>query len=66
MAYAETQSMFLDAFADDAAWQGRYCRKKGEGGGASSSSPPPWEVIEKAISDSHPYSVLALRVREEF
>jgi len=53
--------MFLDAFANDAAWQGRYCRKKGgEGGGAS--SPPPWEVIEKAISDSHPYSVLALRV----
>ena len=62
VAYAETQSMFLDAFADDAAWQGRYCRKKGKGE-EGSGSPPPWEVIERAILDSHPYSVLALRVR---
>ena len=62
VAYAETQSMFLDAFADDAGWQGRYCRASAVSEkGKSSSSPPPWSVIERAISDSHPYSVLALR-----
>lgn len=75
VAYAETQSMFLDAFADDAGWQGRYCRsrrsRRRKHSASSSSStttaapapatPPPWIVVERAISDSHPYSVLALR-----
>jgi len=55
VAYAETQSMFLDAFADDAGWQGRYCRARGK------ASPPPWPIVERSISDSHPYAVLALR-----
>lgn len=48
--------MFLDAFADDAGWQGRYCRSRD-----GAASPPPWAVIEKAITDTHPYAVLVLR-----
>lgn len=28
VAYAENQSMFLDAYVDDAAWAGRYARSR--------------------------------------
>ena len=54
VAVAETQSMFLDAFADDAAWMARYARDAG-------GDPVPWPVVEARIRAAHPYSVLALR-----
>ncbi|GAX73907.1 hypothetical protein CEUSTIGMA_g1357.t1 [Chlamydomonas eustigma] len=54
VAMAENQSMFLDAFAHDSAWLGRYARDK-EG------LVIPWSVIEEHIKASHPYEVMALR-----
>jgi hypothetical protein len=45
---------FLDAFAGDAAWLGRYARSR-EG------AVVPWEVIEAHKRATHPYEVFALR-----
>ncbi|KAK9816558.1 hypothetical protein WJX72_001939 [[Myrmecia] bisecta] len=54
VAYAENQSMFLDAFVGDAAWLGRYARSR-EG------AVIPWALIEKSIRATHPYAVFSLR-----
>jgi Zn-dependent oligopeptidase len=54
VAYAETQSMFLDALCDDAAWLGRYARDR-------SGAPMPWALVEAAIRAKHPTAVLDLR-----
>eukprot|EP00197_Chlamydomonas_leiostraca_P012787 CAMPEP_0202859018 /NCGR_PEP_ID=MMETSP1391-20130828/1317_1 /ASSEMBLY_ACC=CAM_ASM_000867 /TAXON_ID=1034604 /ORGANISM="Chlamydomonas leiostraca, Strain SAG 11-49" /LENGTH=626 /DNA_ID=CAMNT_0049538015 /DNA_START=77 /DNA_END=1957 /DNA_ORIENTATION=- len=54
VAYAENQSMFLDAFAGDAAWLGRYARSR-------DGKVLPWEVIEAHKRATHPYEVFALR-----
>ncbi|KAG2489329.1 hypothetical protein HYH03_012161 [Edaphochlamys debaryana] len=54
VAYAETQSMFLDALAHDAAWLGRYaCSRSGE--------VMPWHIIEAGLKATQPYDVFALR-----
>ncbi|KAL6764974.1 oligoendopeptidase [Haematococcus lacustris] len=54
VAYAENQSMFLDAFAGDAAWLARYARSR-EG------QPVPMSVIEAHKRATQPYEVFALR-----
>eukprot|EP01062_Namystynia_karyoxenos_P061548 TRINITY_DN538_c0_g2_i1.p1 TRINITY_DN538_c0_g2~~TRINITY_DN538_c0_g2_i1.p1 ORF type:complete len:649 (+),score=207.80 TRINITY_DN538_c0_g2_i1:75-1949(+) len=54
VAYAENQSMFLDSFEGDAAWIGRYARD-------AENKPMPWALLEKNISDVHPYAVRRLR-----
>jgi oligoendopeptidase F len=54
VAYAETQSMFLDALADDAAFLARYARN-------AAGEPIPWEVVEAHIRATQPYKVFALR-----
>jgi hypothetical protein len=54
VAYAETQSMFLDSLVDDAAWLARYARSR-EG------VPMPWDLVEAGIRATHPTAVLGLR-----
>lgn len=54
VAYAENQSMVLDAFVGDAAWLGRYARSR-------SGEVIPWDIIEKHKTATSPYSVFALR-----
>eukprot|EP01060_Flectonema_neradi_P011312 TRINITY_DN183_c3_g1_i1.p1 TRINITY_DN183_c3_g1~~TRINITY_DN183_c3_g1_i1.p1 ORF type:complete len:629 (+),score=148.35 TRINITY_DN183_c3_g1_i1:42-1928(+) len=54
VAYAETQSMFLDSLCDDSDWLAKYAiSNKGE--------PIPWELIEKKIKQIHPYKVMGVR-----
>jgi len=54
VALAETQSMFLDSLADDAAWLGRYAKDR-EG------RPVPWDLVEESIRAKHPYAVFDVR-----
>jgi len=54
VAYAETQSMFLDSLCDDAAWVGRYARD-------SEGRPMPWDLFEAGLRAKSPYKVLTLR-----
>jgi hypothetical protein len=54
VAYAENQSMFLDSLCGDASWLARYARDK-------DGKPMPFEVVERALRDTKPYSVLTLR-----
>lgn len=54
VAYAENQSMFLDSYAKDAAWLGRYARNR-------SGEIIPWEVIAEEIKSVRPYDVFMLR-----
>lgn len=54
VALAETQSMFLDALCEDAAWQARYAKDR-------KGNVIPWELIERNIRQKHPYKVMALR-----
>jgi Zn-dependent oligopeptidase len=54
VALAETQSMFLDALCEDAAWQARYAKDR-------NGKVIPWELIERNIREKQPYKVLALR-----
>ncbi|KAG2444565.1 hypothetical protein HXX76_001310 [Chlamydomonas incerta] len=54
VAYAETQSMFLDAFAHDAAWLGRYALSRG-------GEVMPWKIIAEGYAATQPYDVFALR-----
>ncbi|KXZ48820.1 hypothetical protein GPECTOR_25g405 [Gonium pectorale] len=54
VAYAETQSMFLDALIHDAAWMGRYALDR-QGGVV------PWSVIAESIKATQPYDVFSLR-----
>uniref|UniRef100_A0A7S1JHP8 Peptidase M3A/M3B catalytic domain-containing protein n=1 Tax=Eutreptiella gymnastica TaxID=73025 RepID=A0A7S1JHP8_9EUGL len=54
VAYAENQSIFLEYLHEDAAWLGRFARN-------AAGRVIPWEVIEKHIRATHPYSVTSLR-----
>ncbi|GLC57208.1 hypothetical protein PLESTB_001198900 [Pleodorina starrii] len=54
VAYAETQSMFLDALMHDGAWLGRYARSR-------SGEVIPWSVIAEGLKATQPYDVFALR-----
>lgn len=54
VAYAETQSMFLDSLVGDAAWRAKYATDL-EG------RPIPFEVIEEEIQSTHPFAVFQLR-----
>jgi hypothetical protein len=51
---AETQSMFLDSLCGDAAWLGRYARDR-------KGTPVPWSLLERSITEKHPYEVFQLR-----
>jgi len=54
VAYAELQSMFLDALVGDAAWRCKYAlSREGE--------PVPWSLVAEDVRAKHPYAVLALR-----
>ena len=54
VAYAETQSMFLDSIIGDADWQTRYaCNRAGE--------PIPFSLIERGIRQSQPFQALDVR-----
>jgi hypothetical protein len=54
VAYAENQSMVLDALASDAAWLGRYARDR-------QGAPMPWELAAQQIEATHPYEVFQVR-----
>ncbi|GFR51274.1 hypothetical protein Agub_g13582 [Astrephomene gubernaculifera] len=54
VAYAETQSMFLDALMQDAAWLGRYALSR-------SGEVLPWPLLSAGLTASQPYEVFALR-----
>lgn len=54
VAFAETQSMFLDSLLDDADWRVRYAR--GPGG-----EPMPLELIERALRASQPFAAWEAR-----
>eukprot|EP00040_Diaphanoeca_grandis_P017576 m.91899 g.91899 ORF g.91899 m.91899 type:complete len:649 (+) comp26507_c0_seq1:137-2083(+) len=54
VAYAETQSMFLDSLVDDAAWRARYASN-------TDGAAIPWNLIEEDIRAKHPVSVFGLR-----
>lgn len=54
VAFAETQSMFLDSLLSDADWQARYARtKRGE--------PMADDLIVRGISESQPFAAWSLR-----
>lgn len=54
VAFAETQSMFLDSLLSDADWRVRYAKNdKGEAA--------PWSLIEKDIHCSQPHAAWSLR-----
>ena len=50
VAYAETQSMFLDSLAGDAAWLARYAVDR-------DGTPVPFGVVERLLRAEHPYAV---------
>lgn len=54
VAYAENQSMFLDALCDDAAWLGKYAV-------ARDGSVMPFNLIEQALRSKFPYKVFEVR-----
>lgn len=54
VAFAETQSMFLDSLIDDADWQARYAHDL-EGKAI------PWELIRKGIEKNQPYAAWGAR-----
>jgi len=54
VAYAETQSMFLDSLVSDGAWRGRYAR-------TVDGAPMPADVHEKFLRSMKPYKVFELR-----
>ncbi|WP_373046502.1 M3 family metallopeptidase [Vulgatibacter sp.] len=47
VAYAETQSMFMDSLLGDADWRTRYARD-------AEGRPMPWELIERSIREEQP------------
>jgi Zn-dependent oligopeptidase len=49
VAFAETQSMFLDSLLEDADWQARYAR-------TAKDEPMPFALAEKAIRAGQPYA----------
>ncbi len=54
VAFAETQSMFLDSLLGDADWQARYAR-------TVDGAPMPWELMERAIRTSQPFAAWEVR-----
>ena len=54
VAFAETQSMFLDSVLDDADWCVRYAK-------TAAGAPMPIELIEKRIRTEQPYAAWMLR-----
>lgn len=48
VAYAETQSMFLDSLLENADWRSRYALD-------ASGQPMPWSLMEKAIREQQPF-----------
>ena len=54
VAYAELQSMFLDALVGDAAWRCKYAVSR-------DGAALPWDLIVEDVNAKHPYEVLALR-----
>jgi hypothetical protein len=54
VAFAETQSMFLDSLLEDADWQARYARTRKE-------EPIPFALTEKAIRAGQPYAAWSQR-----
>jgi oligoendopeptidase F len=54
VAYAETQSMFLDSLVNDAAWRAKYARNEKD-------QPLPFDIIEEEIRATHPFAVFQLR-----
>jgi len=54
VAYAELQSMFLDACVGDAAWRAKYAISR-------AGERLPWALVEADMRATHPYKVLALR-----
>jgi len=54
VAYAELQSMFLDALVGDAAWRCKYAT-------ARDGSALPWDLIVEDVQSKHPYEVFMLR-----
>jgi hypothetical protein len=54
VAYAETQSMFMDSLLGDADWRARYAR---DGAGR----PMPLELIEKSILERQPFRAWEMR-----
>jgi hypothetical protein len=54
VAFAETQSMFLDSFIDTPAWLARYARD-------SRGEPMPLPLIREGIAKKHPYKAFQLR-----
>lgn len=54
VAFAETQSMFLDSFIETPDWLARYARD-------AAGKPMPLELIRANISKKHPYKAFALR-----
>ncbi len=55
VAFAETQSMFLDSLLGDADWQVRYARN-------AAGEPMPWEIIEKGIRATQPFASWGVRM----
>lgn len=55
VAYAETQSMFLDSLLEDAAWNAKYATH------AKTSEVIPFEILKENIEATHPFAVFSLR-----
>lgn len=54
VAFAETQSMFLDSLISDADWQFKYARNE-------AGEPIPFSIIEKSIRNEHKTCALQIR-----
>jgi hypothetical protein len=54
VAFAETQSMFLDSLLGDADWKARYARDR-------EATPMPWDLIERGIRATQPYAAWGVR-----
>jgi Zn-dependent oligopeptidase len=54
VAYAETQSMFLDSIIGDADWQTRYAK-------TSDGKQIPFDLIERSIRNAQPFEALDIR-----
>lgn len=54
VAFAETQSMFMDSLLEDADWLQRYALD-------AKGDPPPWAVIEQSVRSKQPFHAWDLR-----
>jgi oligoendopeptidase F len=55
VAYAETQSMFLDSLLEDAAWNAKYAKH------SKTSQVIPFDILKENIEATHPFAVFPLR-----